>query len=99
MRLRSAFFLFGFAAMAGIVASSPAHAYDRRFCMIGNGYGFPGYCAYDTYASCMASASGLAGYCNVNPSYTFDQQAGVRRKHRDGWNLSPFLFGRQGVLQ
>ncbi len=99
MRLPSALFVLGVTALAGIIASSPAHAYDRRFCMIGNGYTFPGYCAYDTYASCMASASGFAAYCNANPRYTFDQRAGVRRKHRDGWNLSPFLFGPRGVLQ
>lgn len=97
MRSPSALFILGFAA-AGLLASSPAHAYNRRYCMIGNGYSAPGYCAYDTYAQCQASASGFAAYCNVNPRYTF-AQPGSRHKHRDGWNLSPFLFGNGGPLQ
>lgn len=98
MRLPSTLAVLGFTAIAGIIASSPAHAYDRRYCMIGNGYNFPGYCAYDTYASCMASASGFAAYCNVNPRFSFDPQAN-QRKPRDGLNLSPLLFGQQGLLR
>lgn len=98
MRLQPALLALGFTVMTGIVASSPAHAYDRRYCMIGNGFTFPGYCAYDTYASCMASASGFSAYCNVNPRFAFNPQAGDR-KPKDGWNLSPFLFGNRGVLQ
>ncbi|HEY0219097.1 MAG TPA: DUF3551 domain-containing protein [Afipia sp.] len=98
MRLQLASYSLG-VFVAGIIACSPAHAYDRRFCMIGNGYNFPGYCAYDTYASCTASAAGFAAYCNVNPRYAFGQQTGGSRRRGDGGNLSPLLFGPQGLLQ
>jgi hypothetical protein len=79
-------------ALGVCLSTTPAHAYDRRYCLIGGGYPYPGYCAYDTYAQCKMSASGQQAYCDTNPSYLFDDAAGIKRRHRDGLNLSPLVF-------
>jgi hypothetical protein len=54
--------------------SAPAAAYDYPWCAQGRGVGIPGDCSYQTYAQCMASASGRNLYCNVNPRAAFGQQ-------------------------
>ncbi|MFL6838478.1 MAG: DUF3551 domain-containing protein [Bradyrhizobium sp.] len=54
--------------------SAPAAAYDYPWCAQGRGVGIPGDCSYQTYAQCMASASGRNLYCNVNPRVAFGQQ-------------------------
>ena len=51
--------------------SAPAAAYDYPYCLQGRGVGIPGDCSYQTYAQCMASASGRALYCNINPRVAF----------------------------
>jgi hypothetical protein len=64
-----------FAASAAMLAgASPAAAHDYPYCLQGRGIGIPGECAYSSYAQCMASASGRALYCNVNPRVAFGQQ-------------------------
>jgi hypothetical protein len=65
----------GTATMAG---SGPAAAYDYPYCLQGRGVGVPGDCSYQSYAQCMASASGRAAYCNVNPRVAF----GLQRRGR-----------------
>ena len=63
------------AASAAMVAGpSPAAAYDYPYCLQGRGVGIPGECAYTSYAQCMASASGRALSCNINPRVAFAQQ-------------------------
>ena len=47
-------------------------------CLQGRGVGIPGECAYSTYNQCMASASGRAAYCNVNPRVAFGEQRRMR---------------------
>ena len=59
---------------ATLAGPSPAAAYDYPYCLQGRGIGIPGECAYSSYAQCMASASGRALYCNVNPRVAFRQQ-------------------------
>jgi Protein of unknown function (DUF3551) len=59
------------AGTASLVGSAPAAAYDYPYCLQGRGVGIPGDCSYPTYASCMASASGRALYCNINPRVAF----------------------------
>jgi hypothetical protein len=54
-----------------LASSAPAAAYDYPWCVQGRGVGIPGDCAYETYAQCMASASGRALYCNINPRVAF----------------------------
>jgi hypothetical protein len=62
------------AAVASFAGSSPAAAYDYPYCLQGRGIGIPGECAYSTYAQCMASASGRALSCNINPRVAFGAQ-------------------------
>jgi hypothetical protein len=63
---------------AGVAGSAPAAAYDYPYCLQGRGIGIPGECAYRSYAECMASASGRALYCNINPRVAFGQQRRAR---------------------
>ena len=68
-----------FAASAAMLAgASPAAAHDYPYCLQGRGIGIPGECAYSSYAQCMASASGRALYCNVNPRVAFGEQRRMR---------------------
>ena len=62
------------AVTASLAGSAPAAAYDYPYCLQGRGVGIPGDCSYASYAQCMASASGRALYCNVNPRVAFGQQ-------------------------
>ena len=80
------------AATVGTVAgSSPAAAYDYPYCLQGRGIGIPGECSYSSYGQCMASASGRALYCNVNPRVAFGQQ-------RQLPDLSGLLIGARGFF-
>lgn len=71
------------AATATMAAGSPAAAYDYPYCLQGRGVGIPGECSYATYAQCMASASGRALSCNVNPRVAFGQQQRRPRTYRE----------------
>jgi hypothetical protein len=59
---------------ATLGGSGPAAAYDYPWCIQGRGVGTPGDCAYQSYAQCMATASGRAVYCNINPRVAFNRQ-------------------------
>jgi len=59
------------AAAASVAGSSPAAAHDYPYCLQGRGVGIPGDCSYSSYDQCMASASGRAVYCNINPRVAF----------------------------
>ena len=61
-----------------IAGNSPAAAYDYPYCLQGRGIGIPGDCSYTSYNQCMASASGRALYCNINPRVAFWQQQRMR---------------------
>lgn len=78
--------LLAFVALAGISAlgGTPAEARDYRFCLVQGSQPGPGTCYYDTYAQCMATASGLRAYCQLNPIFAFAEQQPQRRyyKHR-----------------
>jgi len=67
------------AAVGSVTGSSPAAAYDYPYCLQGRGIGIPGECAYASYEQCMASASGRALSCNINPRVAFGQQQPQRR--------------------
>ena len=60
--------------------SAPAAA--SPYCIQGGGWGYPGDCSYQSYAQCMATASGRVVYCGVNPRYAFGQQQYPRRHKR-----------------
>jgi hypothetical protein len=59
------------AGVVTLASSAPAAAYDYPWCVQGRGVGIPGECSYETYGQCMASASGRALYCNINPRVAF----------------------------
>lgn len=72
------------ATVASVAGSTPAAAYDYPYCLQGRGIGVPGECAYATYEQCLASASGRALYCNINPRVAFGQLPQRRmRVYRD----------------
>ena len=73
----------GAASMAG---SAPAAAYDYPYCVQGRGVGYPGDCSYQTYAQCMASASGRLASCGVNPRVAYGQQQRRVRQPRYYYN-------------
>jgi len=73
-------------ATATIAGASPAAAYDYPYCLQGRGVGVPGDCSYSSYGQCMASASGRAAYCNINPRVAFGQQRPGRRPYPDYYN-------------
>lgn len=93
MKILTATFLTA-AALGAVLATTPAEAFDRRICLVGGGYPYPGDCAYDTYAQCRASASGQQAYCGLNPNFTFAEAAGKRYRSRDGFDTTGFIFGR-----
>jgi len=75
--------LLAFIAVGGgtVAGSTPAAAYDYPWCAQGRGVGIPGDCSYQTYAQCMASASGRNLYCNINPRVAYGQQPPRRGRH------------------
>ena len=70
------------AGSATLAGSGPAAAYDYPWCAQGRGVGIPGECSYQTYAQCMASASGRGLWCDVNPRAVFARKRHPRR-YRD----------------
>jgi hypothetical protein len=59
------------AAAAMTAGAVPAAAFDYPYCIQGRDTGIPGDCSYRSYAECMATASGRAAYCNINPRVAF----------------------------
>jgi hypothetical protein len=82
------------AAAACTVFAAPASARDYPYCLQGRQTGYPGECSYQTYAQCMASASGRLASCGVNPRFAFGEQRGrgARRgapQYQDGYYGDP----------
>ena len=70
-------------AAGAATMATPAAAYDYPYCLQGSGVGIPGDCSYQSYAQCMASASGRRAYCNINPRAAFNQQQRRGRTYRN----------------
>ncbi len=74
------FAVLAFTALSGgslIGLASPAAAadpYDYPWCIQGRQTGYPGYCGFQTYQQCQATASGQDAYCGYNPRFAFGQQ-------------------------
>src|SRR5437879_10237588 len=69
--------LASLAALA--VATFPAaqaHPANDRYCLQGRIWGYPGNCQFASYQQCLATASGTAAYCGINPRYAFSHQHG-----------------------
>jgi hypothetical protein len=62
------------AAALAVFGTGSAEARDYRYCLQEGFQPGPGTCYYDTYAQCMASASGRRAYCQVNPVFAFAEQ-------------------------
>jgi hypothetical protein len=50
-------------------ALDAAIARDFPFCIMGCDFGGAGYCAFDSYAQCQATASGRDAWCAANPAF------------------------------
>ena len=76
--------LLAFAALAGVLMlnAGSAQARDYRFCLKDGWEPGPGTCYYNTYAQCMASASGRNATCDVNPRVAFGKQYREPRRTR-----------------
>ena len=68
-------------AAAGALASG-AHAQNYPWCAVyGGGRGGGGQnCGFSTFEQCMATLSGMGGFCNRNTQYV--PPAGPHRRHR-----------------
>jgi uncharacterized protein DUF3551 len=73
-KLRIGMMALAAAGIALLASPAPAAAYDYPWCVQARGFGYPGDCSYQTYAQCMASASGRYASCNVNPRVAFARQ-------------------------
>lgn len=67
------------AGAATMAVPTPAAAYDFPYCAQGRGVGIPGECSYQSYAQCVAGASGRGLSCNLNPRAALNQQQQPRR--------------------
>ena len=75
------------AAVSGLsVAEStvPASAgtIQDTYCLQGRRSGYPGNCQFSTYEQCLATASGTADGCGINPMRAFAQQPRSGRRNR-----------------
>jgi hypothetical protein len=59
---------------AAVFGAGSAEAAPYRYCVVEGFEAGPGTCYYNTYAQCMASASGRRAYCQLNPFYAFAEQ-------------------------
>lgn len=68
--------LLATAALAGfaVFGTGSAEARDYRYCLLEGNQPGPGTCYYNTYAQCMATASGRRAYCQLNPVFAFAEQ-------------------------
>jgi Protein of unknown function (DUF3551) len=64
------------ALAATTLANAPASAAQDRYCVQGRNAGYPGNCAFSTYAQCQATASGPSDGCGINPRYAYSRQGG-----------------------
>ena len=63
-------------SVAGLASMvTPAAAQDK-YCLQGRSWGYPGNCAFSTYAQCRATASGTDSDCGINPRYAYGRQRG-----------------------
>lgn len=77
-----AFAALGTSWIAGSVEPAAADPFDYPWYIQGRDEGYPGYCGYQTYQQCQASASGRDAYCGINPRVAFSQQRTLPRSPR-----------------
>jgi hypothetical protein len=60
------------------IAPTPVQARDYPFCIKGDSYASAvGDCSFDTYAQCLATASGRLAYCDANPFFAYPGEPGI----------------------
>lgn len=63
--------------------TAPAAARDYPFCIKGSDYDSSvGDCRFESYAACLASASGLRAFCDANPFFRGPEPVDRRRASR-----------------
>jgi hypothetical protein len=68
---------------AAMVLTSAAHADQYRWCAIYGGRDLDATnCGFVTYQQCLATISGIGGYCTPNQFYTGPAAAPRKRKQR-----------------
>jgi Protein of unknown function (DUF3551) len=61
-------------ARTHVRAPAIAASAQDRYCLQGNGWGYPGDCEFSSYQQCSATASGTTAGCGENPQYLFAEQ-------------------------
>jgi hypothetical protein len=64
----------GFARVHMPASAFAAASKPDRYCLQGDGWGYPGDCEFSTYQQCSATASGTTAGCGENPQYLFEEQ-------------------------
>ncbi len=79
--MKALLFAAGLIAAAGALTSS-AQAQNYPWCAVygGRGGGGAQNCGFTTFAQCMATLSGMGGFCNRNTQYV--PPPGPHRRHR-----------------
>ena len=67
-----------FSVMGIGLTSTAAAASQDTYCLQGRQSGYPGRCDFSSYQQCLATASGTAEGCGLNPMKAYAQQ---RRYH------------------
>jgi Protein of unknown function (DUF3551) len=88
-------------ALSLTVSTSPASA--ARYCLQGPSWGYPGNCAFRSFASCRAAASGTTASCGLNPRYAYARQMPSQQPPppmnngwNNGWNNNNFGWNNSG---
>jgi len=76
--MKAALSLFVIALGTGLMGA-PAHARDYPWCAFYTGPFQATNCGFDTYQQCLATISGIGGYCQPNTTYV---PPPVRRRQR-----------------
>jgi hypothetical protein len=73
------------AAGITLAAAVPAvsHADPYRWCAQYSGRGAARNCGFVTYRQCMATVSGIGGYCEENPFYTGGRSTNGRGRYQE----------------
>jgi hypothetical protein len=77
--------LFAALAASAILAGGAAPAaaaYDYPYCLQGPSWGYPGFCQFNTYDECRATASGTDAGCGTNPAVGFAPQQDRPTRYR-----------------
>jgi hypothetical protein len=81
------------ALLALAAAPSSSMARDYPWCSRTSASGFTPSCSFTSFRQCMATVSGQAGDCTINPLMAYGQYTGGRRARppandwsNDGWN-------------